>query len=74
MDCHNIPWDKLSRSARMALLKIAYRLGDDAFTGQIRLDCNQGGVGSMSEEVVVDRREDGSRRIHVDTYRPGERG
>jgi len=41
-------WDRLSESARSTLNRIAILLAA-RFTGQIQLDCNEGGVKALTE-------------------------
>ena len=53
--------DKLSESARDALVEIAERLAG-GYTGMIILECNQGGVGNVEVTYKVDFRKRPKRR------------
>lgn len=50
MSCstESVPWDSLPDSARDSVLRVVRTLAD-GFTGEIRLDCRNGGVGRVRE-------------------------
>lgn len=58
--------DKLTESARDALLEIAERLAE-GYTGTIVLECNQGGVGNVQVTYKVDFRKKGKKGKHLTT-------
>lgn len=47
-DPERLPWEQLSQSARWALVEVV-RLLSNRFTGEIRLECSEGGVRNLRE-------------------------
>lgn len=70
-ECSAVPWDEIPESAQVAVVWWIRRLaqGDSA---RITFETEGGGVRGVREEVVVERYEDGSRRVQVATYTPDD--
>lgn len=64
-------WEGLSQSARASVLWWIRRLSGGQ-TFRVSFDCSETGVRGITEEVVIERHEDGSRQIRVRTYTPGD--
>ena len=62
-----LTWDSLSESARTVIAYQAHVLAN-GFTGRLVLDISEGGIRNCTEEQVVERRADGSRKVSVHSY------
>lgn len=66
-----IPWDDLSDSATRTVAWWIHQLADGTCS-RFDFQCHQGGIRSVTVEQVIERYEDGSRRVRVETYQPDE--